>query len=206
MGLMATELISKAKGFYCRFFFESLRGLDTTTVVDLTDVHEDDKERSNYIPSGWATLKRLTTVRPLRSDDVFLDIGSGKGRVVILSATYPVKRVIGVELSSVLHEIAQHNLSRVEKYLACRDVQLVCSDATQFQIPDDVTVIYLFNPFVGEPFLRVIDNIGESFYRHKREIWIFYTNPVMHESVIKREWIRVRDYQSGSVAIYESRV
>ncbi|MEJ2619020.1 MAG: class I SAM-dependent methyltransferase [Candidatus Thiodiazotropha sp.] len=203
MGLSTGELISKAKGLYCRFFFESMRGLDTTLVVNLSDVNEEDEERSNYIPSGWATLKRLTDVRPLTSDDVFLDIGSGKGRVVILTATYPVKRVIGVELSSVLHEIAQQNVSRVENYLACQDVQLVCSDATQFQIPDDVTVIYLFNPFVGEPFLRVIDNIGESLDRRKRAIWIFYTNPVMHDSVIKRDWIKVREYKSGSVAIYE---
>jgi SAM-dependent methyltransferase len=206
MTLQTRELISKAKGLYCRFFFENIRGLDTSTVVKLSDLREDDKDRSNYIPSGWATLKRLNTIRPLCRDDVFLDIGSGKGRVVVLSATYPVRRVIGVELSPVLHEIAQGNVTRVENHLACQDVQLVCGDATQFQIPDDVTVIYLFNPFVGAPFMRVIDSIGESFYRHKREIWIFYTNPMMHESVIEREWVRVREYQSGSVAIYESKV
>ncbi|MET0050513.1 MAG: class I SAM-dependent methyltransferase, partial [Candidatus Thiodiazotropha sp.] len=169
----------------------------------LSDVSEDENERSNYIPSGWATLRYLNTTRPLRSDDVFLDIGSGKGRVVLLAATYPVRRVIGVELSSVLHEIAQSNLARAEKWLACRDVQLVCDDAASYQIPDDVTVVYLFNPFVGAPFLRVIDNIGESLLRRKRPIWIFYTNPVMHQYIVERSWVRVHEFISGSVAIYE---
>ncbi len=203
MGRSIAELISKAKGMYCRLFFENLTGLDTTTVVRLSDVCEDEKERSNYIPSGWASLSYLNATRPLQSDDVFLDIGSGKGRVVLLAATYPVRRVIGVELSSVLHEIAQSNLARAVKWLACQDVQLVCGDAASYPIPDDVTVVYLFNPFVGAPFLRVIDNIEESLLRRNRPVWIFYTNPVMHESVIERSWIRVREYESGSVAIYE---
>lgn len=199
-----SRLTTKARGLFYRVVFEGVRGLDTTTVVRLADVNEDDKGRSNYIPSGWATLKHLTSIRPLRPDDVFLDIGSGKGRVVFLAATHPVKRVIGVELSAALHEIARQNLSRVRKWLACKDIEFACSDATTFEIPDDVTIVYFFNPFVGPPFMKVIDNIGESLRRRPRKVHIFYTNPVMHDEVLLRKWLRVQQYQQGVVAIYES--
>src|SRR5271166_6630819 len=41
---------------------------------------------------------------------VFVDIGSGKGRVLLMAADYPFQRVIGVELLPELHRVAQANL------------------------------------------------------------------------------------------------
>jgi SAM-dependent methyltransferase len=198
-----SRLTTKARGLFYRVVFENLGGLDTTTVVRLADVNEDDHGRSNYIPSGWATLKHLTSIRPLGPDDVFLDIGSGKGRVVFLAATHRIKRVIGVELSSTLHVVAQENLRLARKWLVCKDIEFACGDATTYQVPDDVTIVYFFNPFVGPPFMKVIDNIGESIRRRPRKVHIFYTNPVMHDEVMQRSWVRVCDYNKGSVAVYE---
>ncbi len=82
-------------------------------------------------------------------------------------------------------------------------LRIACSDATTYEIPNDVTIVYFFNPFVGPPFMKVIDNIGESIRRHPRKVHIFYTNPVMHDDVIQRNWVRVSDYRKGSVAVYE---
>ena len=52
------------------------------------------------------------------SDMVFVDFGSGKGRVVMIAASFPFKAVIGVELSSELHQIAMENVRRAAPRLS----------------------------------------------------------------------------------------
>jgi SAM-dependent methyltransferase len=194
----------KARGALSRLMFESFMGLETTSIVDLRDLQIDPAGRSHYIPSGWATLRHLTRIRPLLPTDVFVDIGSGKGRMAILAATYAVKRVIGVELSRALHETALANLAKSKRMLTCRNVQLVCQDATQFEVPPDVTVVYLFNPFVGAAFLTVLANIQASVARHRRPVTIFYVNPRMHEAMEAQPWLRTVRHEPGNVAIYET--
>ena len=49
--------------------------------------------------------------REIRPDDVFIDLGSGMGRMVLEAARYPFKRVIGVELVEQLHDLARANLA-----------------------------------------------------------------------------------------------
>ena len=43
----------------------------------------------------------------------FIDIGSGKGRALILAGRLGFREAIGVEFSSNLHRIAEKNLARV---------------------------------------------------------------------------------------------
>ena len=40
----------------------------------------------------------------------FVDLGSGKGRTLLMASDYPFRRIIGVELLPSLHQIAQENL------------------------------------------------------------------------------------------------
>ena len=51
------------------------------------------------------------------SQFTFIDIGSGKGRVLLMAADYPFSRVIGVELLPALHRIAEQN---IDKYCETR--------------------------------------------------------------------------------------
>jgi cyclopropane fatty-acyl-phospholipid synthase-like methyltransferase len=43
-------------------------------------------------------------------DFVFVDLGSGKGRVILRAATRPFRRVEGVEFSEPLHRVALRNI------------------------------------------------------------------------------------------------
>src|SRR5271163_2983061 len=45
-------------------------------------------------------------------DFVFLDLGSGKGRTLLMASDYPFRRIVGVELLPALHQDAQENLSK----------------------------------------------------------------------------------------------
>src|SRR5207302_3353759 len=42
----------------------------------------------------------------------FVDLGSGKGRALLMAADYPFRRIIGVELMLEFHNIAQENIRK----------------------------------------------------------------------------------------------
>lgn len=42
----------------------------------------------------------------------FVDLGSGKGRALLMASDYPFRRIVGVELLPALHQIAELNLAQ----------------------------------------------------------------------------------------------
>ena len=115
---------------------------------------------------------------------LFLDLGAGKGRVILQAAQLPFRRVIGVEISETLSAQARRNIDQKCARLTCRSVTIVTVDASTFPIPDDVTLIYMFNPFRGETFETVAQNILRSFERRPRRITLIYFIPTMHDYLV----------------------
>jgi SAM-dependent methyltransferase len=198
------SMVARAKRVLSTLLLERRFGLETTEVVELSKLDLADEARNNYIPSSWGTMKRIAQTREITPRDVFVDFGSGKGRMVFLAAQYPFKRVVGIELAADLHHVAQANIARNRERLRCPDVQLVNQDVLSFPIPDDMTFAYFFNPFTGNVFTSVADNIGASLQRNPRRLTIVYTNPVMHEYLIAQPWLVVKHYAAGQVGVYES--
>jgi hypothetical protein len=166
--------------------FDARYGIDTHGAVELSDLGIAAADRQDYMPAGLHTLRRILPRRDVRCVDVFVDFGSGKGRTVLQAAMqYPFRRVYGVELSPDLHAVAERNLRLVSRRLRCGDVRLVCCDALDFEIPDDVTVASFHNPFGGETFQAVIRRVLDSLDRAPRRLRVIYVNPV-EESVLLR--------------------
>jgi hypothetical protein len=46
----------------------------------------------------------------------FIDLGSGKGRVLLMASAYPFKRIIGVEFMPELHRVAQENIRKYTEH------------------------------------------------------------------------------------------
>jgi predicted RNA methylase len=145
-----------------------------------------------YKPAPWLVLRRALPRRSVRPGDVFVDFGSGMGRVVFQAALwYPFRRVIGVELAARLHRIAQDNIDRNRARLRCRDVRLVRADVLDYVVPDDVTVVFFDNPFTGHIFATVLDRLLASADRAPRTVTIIYFNPVEHERLLATGRIRL---------------
>jgi SAM-dependent methyltransferase len=164
--------------------------IETSTEVGIEELGSTHPKRMPYVPINWLTMRRILARLEVSTEDVFVDFGSGKGRPVFLAARYPFKRVIGVEISPELHRIAQANIRRNRHRLKCRDVQLVNCDVVDYQIPDDVTVAFLFNPFRGDIFNSLIDNILRSIDECPRTVRLVYVNPFEEESLLATERAR----------------
>lgn len=114
-------------------------------------------------------------------DFTFVDLGSGKGRTLLMAADYPFRRIVGVELLPSLHQIAQENLHRYHNQSQrCFAVKSIRDDASRFPLPAEPLALYLFNPFPESGMRRVIANLERSLLQHPRTVYLLYHNPQLH--------------------------
>lgn len=142
----------------------------------------------------WHILKNVTKGLAL-NEFSFIDFGSGKGRVLIIAAQYPFRKVIGVEVSPVLCDIAASN---VQCYLSshhdvqCRDIGVHCESALDFDLPDTNLLIYMYRPFYAELLKKVLDKLSQFQAATGRQVFLVYSCAVdaecleEHQGFVKR--------------------
>jgi len=113
-------------------------------------------------------------------DFTFIDLGSGKGRTLLMASDYPFRRIVGVELLPALNQAAQENLSRYQsKSQKCSAIESICADATEFLFPVEPTLLFLFNPFPKSGLRRMIDHLEQSLSARPRKVYVLYHNPIL---------------------------
>lgn len=79
-------------------------------------VKTEGLDHNNYGPVRAAVfndIMRFTQAK--HQNQWFIDIGSGKGRALILAAQYSFKKIFGIEKCEDFCEIAKENLERAKK-------------------------------------------------------------------------------------------
>jgi SAM-dependent methyltransferase len=149
------------------------------------ELHGHGSASNGYAPTAWRPLRQVFRNIRVGSHDVLLDYGCGKGRGVIwAAANFRCKRIIGLELDEQLHAEAKANLERWSGPFLCKDVTFVQGDATEYDVPDDVTIVFMANPFTGDVFDKVVAKIQESAARRPRRLEIIYYHPRMHDALV----------------------
>ena len=139
-------------------------------------------------------------------DFTFLDLGSGKGRTLLMASDYAFRRIVGVELLPALHQIAQENL-RLYKHESqkCFALDSICADASEFPFPDEPLVVFLFNPFGESGMRQVTANLEGSLRAHPRPVYVLYHNPlleyVLSESTVLRKRAGAQQYSVFSADV-----
>jgi SAM-dependent methyltransferase len=186
--------------------FDPIHGVDTGGYVHPSSMHDVESANRIYGNKYDATkvclFKQVTGASDIEPHCyTFIDYGSGKGRVLLLASQLPFRRVVGVEYSPTMHQIAEQNL-RVVRFAKRRSgpVESVCEDAVRFQIPEEPVVLYFFNPFTRQIMESVRDNLVRSYEGNPRSIVVIYHHP-KHSDVwdavdfLKRHaWSRSSDY------------
>jgi hypothetical protein len=197
-----------------RLFFHPQRrfdrrfNVDTGGSVELADLGISNDDAAGYEATTRSAFVRiLKSVRLQHEHFTFVDMGSGKGAVLLYASEFPFKRVIGVEFASALHKIAERNIvSYRSKTVKCKSVTSLCIDATAYPLPIEPTVFYFGNPFKGAVLQTVRANIAKSLLQHPREVIIIYHHPLSrhahwdHADFLEATG-RARDY-----SVYTSRV
>ncbi len=152
-------------------------GIETAGYQGWGAANDSSPDNSVYEPVCYDCLDRVLALLGIETDkEVFLDYGSGKGRVVTVAATHPFREVIGVELVPELVSIAENNIRRASGKFKCKKVNIVATDVTTFSVPDDVTVFFFFNPFTGNIMKKAQEQIYRSLNKNPRKIRIINMN------------------------------
>jgi SAM-dependent methyltransferase len=116
----------------------------------------------------------------------FVDLGSGKGRALLMAAELPFLEVVGVEISAAHCRVAELNVAAHEagrtgrakaRLSKATNIVVRHGDVTQFDFPDTDLLVYLFNPFRGPVFRSVLDRLAAHQARTRRSVHLILSSP-----------------------------
>lgn len=154
--------------------------LRTTGIDDLSSSLSlaDREHASIYQPVNFYTAEKL--FGHIDADDLsgtFMDVGCGKGRVLAIAAAYGFREIIGIDLSPMLCHQAVQLAEDIEERNPGTSVIIECEDAREYIIPDDVSVLFLFNPFDEFVMKDFLERVSQTLQENPRRVKVLYANP-----------------------------
>jgi hypothetical protein len=148
-----------------------------------------------YLPCSVDVLLRIVDETPVRSTDVFVDVGAGAGRAIALVHLLTGAGAIGLEIQPQLVHAAQSLTSR----LGLSRVACVEGDAATHGASMVVgSVFFFYCPFSGARLAKVLDDLEP----------IARTRPLrlccVHLPLPERSWLTREPGPDGELEIYRS--
>lgn len=160
--------------------FDNEFDLDTeeSIVLDSLDFEHPSKfDAVDYEATPIQIVRRL--IRQAKLDpksSTFIDLGCGKGRVLIAAAQAGFANLIGVEFAKDVAETAQKNLRRAIGTTDNTNWSVETIDAGSFIPPRQDIVVFMYNPFgksVLEPVVKWMCEHSAAGFR----VEVLYYNP-----------------------------
>jgi SAM-dependent methyltransferase len=163
--------------------FDRAHGVDTAGKIPIRDLAVQSASADSGVgyqaisPDGFRQM--MAAIEADVAGWTFVDLGAGKGRALLLAAEHPFARIVGVEFSERLCEVARANVRRYRNPAQrCRTFEVLCTDAAAYPIPAGPAVVHLYNPFHEDVVARVLENLERSLEAEPRELLVLYYDPV----------------------------
>ncbi|MGE0568097.1 MAG: class I SAM-dependent methyltransferase [Bacteroidia bacterium] len=152
-------------------------GLKTGKVV----VHNSESQFPYQACAHYVLNKVFDQIKPYL-DYQFIDIGCGKGRVLLVAQKYGFSSIIGIEMSKELTTLANIEIDKFGQSNSKVNIQAFCENAIYFDYPNRDSVVFLFNPFDANMLEKSLNTLLQ---KNKKEIILVYVNPVFSEIIGK---------------------
>lgn len=159
---------------------EKKYGINTMSISEITsDIDETDAEHSNhYHPVNyWLAEQLLAQITHEQKQNAFLEVGCGKGRVMAMAAAYGFREIIGLEISETLIHEAVAVLQPIQEKYPDSNLSFDCENASFYEVPHDVGVVFMFNPFDEVVMEDFAEQLLDSLLQQPREMTILYASP-----------------------------
>lgn len=170
--------------------FDEQFGVSTSGDVPPDDAQiSDPVARDNaidYAPTSHTVFRHILRRVGQEIDAqrfTFIDVGCGKGRILLMASALPFKEVVGVEISPLHCQTARENIEAYRRTrngspLAARAIRVCCNNATEFEFPAGDLCLYLFNPFSPAVFREVLARLAEHQGRTGHRVLVILSCPV----------------------------
>jgi predicted RNA methylase len=157
----------------------------------IAGIDTSDDEHIHYGTVPYRTINTILEHLHLHQNDVFVDLGCGKGRVLCCSSLKMIHRSIGVECSPFLSSIAMRNAVVLRRTHSPIDILTMEAQKFNFSVG---TIFYLFHPFGPATLREVLHNLKAGLDRSPRSVRIVYINPVHQEVFHEFPWLEEYDH------------
>jgi len=167
-------------------------------------VEVDHFDSVRYATCNYSLIWRILDHLVLEPSDTFVDIGSGKGRMICCAARFRVEQVLGMDQSEPFCAAARENARRMRGRRAPISVRTSTADDFDYS---SVSVLYFFNPFGEATMNPLLSKIGREVTRNVR---IAYAQPTNSDVFQRQAWLEQTEYWDASavdpsVSFYQSR-
>jgi SAM-dependent methyltransferase len=193
----ARAIVDRLEEVLLEWYWERRLGVSTSgrTASEALGCNE---HHSFYAPTAYGNVLRILRALDIRPDrrQVLVDVGCGKGRVLVMAARLPFARVVGIDRSPELVAEARRNVEQARRRGADTRVDLVTADAAAYGIPDDATIVYFASPFGGHVLDSVLTQVSVSLARAPRRLRIvshgYDAGNPFERQIRECEWLRLR--------------
>jgi SAM-dependent methyltransferase len=186
---------SKYRSYQALHPFDEQFGVETGGLIyELPSGHPHDMYNNGYFavaPSVFHAIMHLLEER-LHVDFrqfSFVDLGSGKGRALLLASGYPFREVIGVELSAELDRVARENIARYATPARRAPIMAIHGDAADFEWPPGPLLVYLWNSFTQPVMEQVFARLEASLKQVPRQLYLVYIHPEFESLLSGLPWL-----------------
>jgi len=164
------------------------------SLSQLTIVGNDISNASRYEAANYYLLKQLfTAFRKLSDSDSLIDLGCGKGRVLVVAAHFDFTHITGIDFATELCKEASDNMKKVQKKIPDLKWQIINDNVSNYNISANDLVFFMFNPFNETVLKDFLKNLDISCNQFPRTTYFIYASPV-HQKIL---------LDSGYAVVYE---
>jgi SAM-dependent methyltransferase len=187
------KIVRKFSDFVKSAVFDRKFQVETRKEIAHKDLYsgsdESEERATQYTPTPFKCIKVVVRECQDFSPTAFVDIGCGKGRVCFYMARLKrYSKITGIDLSQRLIDDAKRNLASFSSHDKMDNIEFMVADAKRFALPDDPSLVFLFNPFDGVILGEFIQNNLDHFRRYKSRI--AYVNDY-HSNVLSSQGFKV---------------
>ena len=169
------------------YFFDLFYNVETQFRDGVTN-----KFNNHYAPTYYSLIKEAFNVIENKNKLNFIDVGCGKGKVLLVASDFGFKKIIGIDLSKKLLHICKQNIYKYKQLKYKKKlIKLINIEATKYKITNE-NVFYFFDPFSGPVLNTFLKNILLSFKKNKRKIYIIFANPPKQSKLLNLKFKKIK--------------
>jgi SAM-dependent methyltransferase len=132
-----------------------------------------------YTGTQPSLLRKVLRLIPCLEEATFLDLGCGMGRALVVASEFPLREIVGIELSPKLAAIARRNAQIIRAHFPERaPIAVLEGDAARALLPEGTVIVYLYHPFFKKVMKKVVATIENTFLANTgKKIFVVYNNP-----------------------------
>jgi hypothetical protein len=159
-------------------FYDTLFEVDTSVGLDRKE-YFNDRLFYRYQPTNYSFLEYIFKMYPFKKEDHIMDVGSGKGRVLLMASYFGCNRVSGCEVDEGYARTTNRNIEKYVNRTKSKTIfTLLNEDAQKVNIENTVNKLFFFNPFHLKIYIKFFRNLMGSLRRVNRKATIFLYCPL----------------------------